>query len=206
MMPLDDKVAAGRKRFTHQNIADGEVNYKDYLVDITGRGEKRYLIVSNNSSVQYSFAENGYLIDTKENFAIIGRIPVGEVYDYPMPNMDFTFVYSDEIPYLTTRGAACISVKMRLEKGKEAVCVSTPMQEFPLQQYRQCLDEKLPKDMVMAQLYCNLASAGLLKQSRAYARQLGFDYPYFFDIGGDCLKKIRQSELYKYIAPLNGLK
>ena len=51
--------------------------YQDYLLDIKGDGDYRYLIVYTWHGGNSRFCEDGYLIDTKDNFAIIGRVNGG---------------------------------------------------------------------------------------------------------------------------------
>lgn len=60
--------------------------YQDYLLDLNGNGEKRFLIVSNwTGGNSHESIEKGYLIDAKHDFIVLGRIQAGEVVDYKLP-------------------------------------------------------------------------------------------------------------------------
>ena len=54
-------------------------DYKPFLLDLTGDGDERYLILTEWSGGNNAFGYRGYLIDTKDNFAIIGEVPAGKI-------------------------------------------------------------------------------------------------------------------------------
>ena len=67
-------------------------DYKPFLLDLTGDGDKRYLILTEWSGGNNAFGYRGYLIDTKDNFSILGEVPAGEIYDYTLDNKGFVFI------------------------------------------------------------------------------------------------------------------
>ena len=86
MIPVGDN----KHRFEFKGIYkqdEKNFKYQDYLIDIKGNGDKRYLLVTNWGGGNHGPYAHGYLIDTKDDFAIIGRIPTGEIYVYLFCNM-----------------------------------------------------------------------------------------------------------------------
>ena len=98
MVPLDDYKGKSGQRFIYKGIGredEKSFNYKDYLIDMKGNGDKRYLLIGSYGGGNRGPYNNGYLIDTKDDFAIIGRVPFGEIYDCPMPDKELIFSYYD---------------------------------------------------------------------------------------------------------------
>ena len=208
MVPLDN-CQTNHRRFVFKGIYRHEeqsFNYLDYLVDIKGNGDKRYLIVANWSGGNSGIYDDGYLIDTKDDFAVIGRIPVGECFDYPMPNTELVFTYYDTIAYFSTRAEVGIRVKKKLQKGKAAEVLYEIQKEISLTPYKKILENKNwldSREFAFGSLYCDLAGAGLLKKLPQYAQKLGFTEKEIADKSLFYLKKIRQSRFYKHIRRLN---
>lgn len=94
------------------------MDYKPFLLDLTGDGDKRYLILTEYLGGNDAFNYKGYLIDTKDNFALLGKVPAGEVWDYPTGNKDFIFTLSAPIAYFGAKGYATVSVDLNPVKGK----------------------------------------------------------------------------------------
>lgn len=182
-------------------------NYKDYLLDMKGDGDYRYLIAYNFHGGNHYLCEDGYLIDTKDDFAIIGRVPAGsESCNYSYPNPDLIFSYLDQIIYFGAAGDATLFVHLKIQKGKEPVCVSEVAKEYSLEYCQEILADKdrpQNREIAFANLYCGLASNGLLKDLNKYAKQLGYsdeeirEYRYYY------LERVKQSRFYKYIYKLN---
>ena len=183
-------------------------DYKPFLLDLTGDGDKRYLILTEWSGGNNAFGYRGYLIDTKDNFAIIGEVPAGEIYDYPLENKDFVFTLSDSIAYFGVNGYATVSVDLKLAKGKEPQLVRGEWSKFSLEPYRKALKDKhyKPYDMALSCLYGDLASRGELSQAAEYARQLGVPAKDAGAIYLDFLAAMKRSRLCKYLEQLNGMK
>ena len=183
-------------------------NYKDYLVDITGSGEKRYLIVGCWSGGNHGLY-SGYLIDAKDNFAVLGPIPCYEAYDYPMPNPNLVFRFFDEIFPLdaeSSQSEVAIFVDLKLQKGKEPVFATVKPEKFSLVPYKNALNTKAWTDarvFTIGQLYCDLASYGLLKDFKNYAKQLDFTDDEIAKAHEYYRKEIRESKFYKYLKELN---
>lgn len=183
-------------------------NYKDYLVDITGSGEKRYLIVGCWSGGNHGIY-SGYLIDAKDNFAVLGPIPCAEIYDYSMPNPNLIFRFFDGIFPLdaeSSQSEVAIFVDLKLQKGKEPVFATVKPEKLSLASYKSILNTKDWTDarvFTIGQLYCPLASCGLLKDFSNYAEQLGFTNDEIAKANEYYRKKIRESKFYKYLKKLN---
>ena len=81
----------GKNRRFVMDFASDVTDYRAYLVDMKGDGDRRHLIVCNyeggNSAAQYQ----AFLIDTKDGFKILKEIPAGECPDYPLHNPDLVF-------------------------------------------------------------------------------------------------------------------
>ena len=146
-------------------------DYKPFLLDLTGDGDKRYLILTEYLGGNDAFNYRGYLIDTKDNFAIIGEVPAGEICDYPTGYKEFIFTLSDSIAYFGARGYATVSVDLKLTKGKEPQLVRGEWSKFSLEPYRKMLKDKYdkPYDIALFCLYGDLASRGELSQAAEYA-------------------------------------
>ena len=124
-------------------FADSGMDYKKYLLDLTDDGDKRYLILTEYLGGNDAFNYRGYLIDTKDNFAIIGEVPAGEICDYPTGNKEFIFTLSDSIAYFGARGYATVSVDLKLVKGKAPELVPAKWAKFTIAPYRKLLNEKI---------------------------------------------------------------
>lgn len=81
----------GKMRRYDMDFADEITDYKQYLLDMKGDGDRRHLIVCNyeggNSGAQYQ----AFLIDVKDGFKILKEIPAGECPDYPIYNPELKF-------------------------------------------------------------------------------------------------------------------
>jgi hypothetical protein len=144
-------------------------DYKPFLLDLTGDGDKRYLILTEYLGGNDAFNYRGYLIDTKDNFAIIGEVPAGEICDYPTGNKEFIFTLSDSIAYFGVNGYATVSVNLKLAKGKEPQLVRGEWSKFSLEPYRKMLKDKYdkPYDIALFCLYGDLASRGEFSQAQS---------------------------------------
>lgn len=71
-------------------------DYHDYLLDMKGDGDYRYLILGDLCSGTAATME-GYLIDAKDDFSLVGRIPVREFISYPKHNPDLIFDFFERI-------------------------------------------------------------------------------------------------------------
>lgn len=214
MVPLGGgDYCAGEKKYrlVFEGVYNDDIKnfrYQDYLVDITGSGEKRYLIASNFSGGSGGSIQ-GYLLDAKDDFAILGPIPGGEYYDYPMPNPELIFRFYDYIFALggQSSGAyAAIYVDLKLRKGKEPAFASVKQKTISLDRITERLYNNNMADarnIALGCLYCELASAGLLQQFRQYAEQLGFTDDEIAKAHEYYRKKIRESKFYKYLKELN---
>lgn len=205
MVPLENTTPYGGSwRFMSKNIEKTkEFRYQDHLVDLQGKGEKRFLIVHNWTGGNAGF-EDGHLIDTMDDFAILGRIPTGEIYDYTYPNPELVFEQHDEIDYFGVSGRAAITVRMKLQKGKAPRILPSSAKKFSLQRYKDRLENETNPEVVLAMLYCDLASAGLLKSFPEYARKLGLSQKAIQKTKDKYRNLIRKSRLYPHIYKLNG--
>ena len=208
MVPVGDN----KHRFEFKGIYkqdEKNFKYQDYLIDIKGNGDKRYLLVTNWGGGNHGPYAHGYLIDTKDNFAIIGRVPTAEICDYPMPNEELVFQYYDVLEYFTPTAPAQVFIEYKLQKGKmpQWIGKTGDIKSFSLESYEKMLEDKNWSDAriyALATLYCDLASLGLLKHFCTSAQSLGFSNEEIADTGEYYGEKLRKSKLYKYIKKLNG--
>ena len=212
MVPLNNDPVQ-KYRFVFKGIYkqdEQDFKIKDYLIDIKGNGDKRYLLITNWGGGNRGPFEHGYLIDTKDNFAIVGRVPTGEVYDYPMPNEELIFKQFDTLESFSMGRAANVFIEYKLRKGKRSLWVGKVDENkyFSLEEYRNILMDKNCSDAreyALARLYCDLASEGLLKYFYRYARYyLNFNDNEIAETGEYYCEKLRKSKFYKYIKKLNG--
>jgi len=212
MVPLDDYKNGFSQRFIYKGIDksnEKSFNYKDYLIDLKGNGDKRYLLIGSYGGGNRGPYDYGYLIDTKDNFAVIGRVSTGEVMDYPMPNHELIFKYYDTIEHFSRGAEASVFIKYKLQKGKMPLLVEQAgdIKSFALESYEKILEDKNWSDArnyALATLYCDLASEGLLKHFCTSAQSLGFSNEEIADTSEYYGEKLRKSKLYKYIKKLNG--
>lgn len=211
MVPLnndpDQKYRFVFKGIYKQNEQDFKI--KDYLIDIKGNGDKRYLLITNWGGGNRGPFEHGYLIDTKDNFAIVGRVPTGEGYDYPMPNEELIFKQFDTLESFSMGREVNVFIEYKLRKGKRSLWVGKVNEDkyFSLEEYRNILMDKNSSDAreyALARLYCDLASVGLLKHFCTSAQSLGFNNDEIAEAGEYYCEKLKKSKLYKYIKKLNG--
>ena len=208
MIPVGDN----KHRFEFKGIYkqdEKNFKYQDYLIDIKGNGDKRYLLVTNWGGGNHGPYAHGYLIDTKDDFAIIGRIPTGEIYDYPMPNEELIFTYYEDLDYFTPMAPVYVFAEYKLQKGKMPIWIEKvgDIKNFSLEGYRKILEDKSWDDSrkyALATLYCDLASLGLLKHFCTSAQCLGFNNEEIAEAGEYYGEKIRKSKLYKFIKKING--
>ena len=208
MIPVGDS----RHRFEFKGIYkqdEKNFKYQDYLIDIKGNGDKRYLLVTNWGGGNHGPYAHGYLIDTKDNFAIIGRVPTAEICDYPMPNEELVFQYYDVLEYFTPTAPAQVFIEYKLQKGKmpQWIGKTGDIKSFSLESYEKILEDKNWSDArnyALATLYCDLASLGLLKLFSQLAQELGFRGNEIAEANKYYSEKLRKSKLYKYLNKLNG--
>ena len=210
MIPLDSYKTT-RQRFEYKGIYktnEKTFKYQDYLVDIKGNGDKRYLIICNWGGGNGGPYDDGYLIDTKDNFSVIGRIPTAEIYDYPMPNPNLIFTFYEPVEYFSARAEVGLTVKKKLQKDKNLLVVPTA-KDFSIEPYKKILADNNWADArayAFGSLYCDLASNGLLKHLTKYARELGFTEKEITDGRKHYQEKIRKNKFYKYISLLNNIR
>ena len=210
MVPMGDEKTRN-SRFEFQGIGRSDeksFNYKDYLIDMKGNGDKRYLLIGYNGGGNRGSYNNGYLIDTKDNFAVIGRVPIGECYDYPMPNNELIFRHYDTIEHFSRGAEASVFIKYKLQKGKMPLVVEQAgdIRYFSLEEYEKILEDKNwseSRKYTLAKLYCDLASKGSLKHFCISAQRLGFSNDEIAEAGEYYGEKLKKSKLYKYIKKLN---
>jgi len=199
----------GKARRMGYASIDSDTDYRDFLIDMKGDGDRRHLVIVEWSGGNSAFGYKGYLIDTKDDFAVIGEIPAGECYDYPYKNLDLVFTFSEEIGYFGASGYAYFQVPLKIEKGKFPVCMFAPAKEFDLEPYKKIMNRESYKgdntDRVMAlyRLYCDLASAGQFSHAEKYAAELGFTPQEINRYGQECSGIIRNGSLYKYLHVAN---
>ena len=83
-------------------------DYKPFLLDLTGDGDKRYLILT-----EYLGGNDAFNYRGKDNFSLLGEVPAGEICDYPTGNKEFIFTLSDSIACFGAQGYATVSVQIR---------------------------------------------------------------------------------------------
>lgn len=188
-------------------FAQSGMDYKPFLLDLKGDGDKRYLILTEWFGGNDAFNYRGYLIDTKDNFICLGEVPAGEICDYPLSNKAFVFTLSDSIAYFGAKGYAAVSVDFKLVKGAAPELVPGEWSEFSLEPYREMLKEKydIPYDIALSTLYCHLANRGELSKAAHYARLLGVPAKDAWQVYLDCLAAMKRSRLRKHLEQLNGM-
>ena len=212
MVPLDDYKGKSGQRFIYKGIGredEKSFNYKDYLIDIKGNGDKRYLLIGSYGGGNRGPYNNGYLIDTKDDFAIVGRVPIGEICNYRMPNEELIFSYDDMLESFSGGAEASVFINYKLQKGKMPLWIGKAgdIKSFSLESYEKILDDKNWSDArnyALATLYCDLASEGLLKHFSQLAQELGFRGNEIAEANKYYSEKLRKSKLYKYLNKLNG--
>ncbi len=127
----------GKARRMGFEFIDSDTDYRDFLIDMKGDGDRRHLAIVEWSGGNSAFGYKGYLIDTKDDFAVIGEIPAGECYDYTYKNPNLVFTFSEEIAYFGASGYAYLQVPLKIEKGKFPVCMFAPAKEFDLEPYKE---------------------------------------------------------------------
>lgn len=212
MVPLSDYKGESSQRFIYKGMGredEKNFDYKDYLIDIKGNGDKRYLLIGSYGGGNRGPYDNGYLIDTKDNFAIVGRVPIGEICDYKMPNEELIFSYDEMLESFAGGAEAGVYINYKLQKGKMPQLVEQigNINDFSLEEYKKILEDKNwseARNYALAKLYCDLASCGLLKHFYKSAQSLGFDDDETVEAGEYYGVKLRKSKLCKYIKKLNG--
>ena len=211
MVPLDDYKNGFSQRFIYKGIDKSDeksFDYKDYLIDLKGNGDKRYLLIGSYGGGNRGPYDYGYLIDTKDDFAVIGRVSTGEVMDYPMPNHELIFKYYDTIEHFSGGAEASVFIKYKLQKGKMPLVVEQAgdIRYFSLEEYEKILEDKNwseSRKYTLAKLYCDLASKGSLKHFCISAQRLGFSNDEIAEAGEYYGEKLKKSKLYKYIKKSN---
>ena len=187
---------------------ENDDDFRKYLVDLKGDGDKRHLILVDWYGGNSAFGYTGYLLDAKDHFKCLGKVPAGEGYGYPAKNPHLEFVYSEEVEYFGAGGYAELTVPMRLENGK-TVPVVRRRETFDLTGYSKelkwenCTDEQYLRRMVFIKLYADLASCGLLKKGPEFARQLGYDPDEIRIYQEESLKRIRECRFWQYLKAIN---
>jgi len=204
MKPLDAEPHNGHQRFSFDwAYRQKGSDYRDCVVDLTGDGDKRYLILVD-AGPGNTGPEIGYLLDVKDNFKLLGKIPVGETYDYPMPNPDLVMSFYDVIAYFGAGGWAEIHATLKLGGG-EPVCVSERAKSLPVLKKITETDPEIRMQSLIC-LYCELASAGRLQHAESIALHSGFTPEEIQSEGGETVQRIRTSELWQFLGPLNQMK
>jgi len=198
---------------------DEPFDYHDYLLDMKGDGDYRYLILGDLSNGTAATME-GYLIDAKDDFAIVGRIPVREFISYPKNNPDLIFDFFERIDYMGALDGGYIHIKMRIQKGKEPQYVETEKRPFSIKVFeKELLDTKIVKrlstkddtgfnfddpipwykEVAFHKLCGELFSNGELDKLHDYAKQMGFSETEISEWESECMKLIHTLELYEYV-------
>lgn len=189
-------------------------DYRDYLLDLKGDGDNRYLILASLCS---GTAANmhGYLLDAKDDFSVVGRIPVRESISYPKHNPDLVFDFEDRIGSFGW-DSGYISARLKIQKGKFPVWIQKDIDAFSFKKYEDALkplsgseSDNLTKEeaqffswkreIVFDKLCCELFVRGELFKLENYAFQLGFKDEETKQFKESCMRLIRSSELYPYI-------
>lgn len=191
--------------------SDKPRDYRDYLVDLKGDGDKRYLIVTTYNGGNSAYSFEGYLLDAKDNFAFVGMIPVHEITRYPAKNPDLIFKFCEEISYFGAMGTAAVSILMKLEKGKAPSLVIPKEKPFDLRPHQEYLKHLLGNSLkrkyavepAIYVLYCSLASEGKIKAAQTAAKLLGFTKQEIEEYGNACLERLRRCESYPLLVRIN---
>ena len=190
-----------RADFVHYKDVES-FDYHDYLLDIKGDGDRRYLILAS-LCVGTAAIMHGYLLDAKDDFSIVGKIPVREFITYPKHNPDLVFDYEDRIGnYGWDNGF--IRITMKIQKGKFPVYIQQEKEEFSLKKYEDELKKEhfwieAEREIVFDKLCCDLFTRGELFYLDQYAHQLGFTDEEVKEWKKCYMSLIKSSELYDYI-------
>ncbi|MCI5780050.1 MAG: hypothetical protein MR051_09630 [Lentisphaeria bacterium] len=189
-------------------------DWRDFLTDIRGDGDKRYLILADWGGGNSAYCYDGYLIDAKAGFAYLGEVPAGEMVGYKLPNPELIFFHSDDVEYFGVHGYATIGVNLKLVPGKEPEFAGKRMKAFHVSEFRRDLANPDQTDKLMGEkeyrwmmflcLYCDLATGGWMKHARAIAKKGGFTQAEIDEYDPKARKSIRTSRYYKYLVRLNG--
>lgn len=190
-------------------------DYHDFLLDMKGDGDRRYLILADLCTGTAANM-NGVLIDTKDDFSVVGEVPVHEYISYPKINPDLIFEFDERVDYFGNWGAGYITVSMRVQKGKTPEYVKIDKPPFSLKQFMETLKEDnlwnesssggvfcdpilLCKQVVFNRLCCSLFSCGEMNKLHDYAIQLGYTTEECDSLEIECVTKIHGTSLYNYI-------
>lgn len=182
----------------------GDADYQECLIDLKGDGDARYLIVAEWGGGNDAYNYRGWLVDTKDHFAIVGPIPAGEIHDYDVPNPELIFDFSEEIAYFGVRGYASISFPFKIRTGSAPVLVPPSRRPASLFRFDPARYLKYEDDVGIYRLYCDLAEIGQLRQAAAIAAELGFPKEAIEKDGSACLDRLRRCHFYPILKSLNG--
>jgi len=182
----------------------GDADYQKCLLDLKGDGDARYLIVAEWGGGNGAYHYRGWLVDTKDHFAIVGPIPAGEIYDYDIPNPELIFDFSEEIAYFGASGYASIRFPFRIRTGAAPVLVPPSRRPASLFRFDPTHYLEYGDDMGIYRLYCDLAEMGQLRQAAAIAAELGFSKEAIKEHGSACLARLRECHFYPILKFLNG--
>ena len=194
-------------------------DYHDYLLDMKGDGDHRYLILGDLCSGTAATME-GYLLDAKDDFSLVGRIPVREFISYPKHNPDLVFDFFERIHYFGSLDGGYIHIKMKIQKGEKPQYVETEKRPFSIKEFeKELLDDRIVKslsskddtgfhfdtpipycrEVAFHKLCCELFSNGELDKLHDYAKQMGCSEVEIREIESECMEYIHGCELYKYV-------
>ena len=194
-------------------------DYHDYLLDMKGDGDYRYLILGDLSSGTAATME-GYLLDVKDDFAVVGEIPVREFISYPKHNPDLIFDFFERMQYFGWADGGYIHIKMKLQKGKSPQYVETEKRPFSIKEFEEELlgdgilkklsskndtgfhfadPTLLCKEVAFHKLCGELFSNGELDKLHDYANQMGFSKEEIQKLESECMHSIHGCKLFKYI-------
>ena len=163
---------------------------------------------------------HGYLLDAKDDFAIVGKIPVRELISYPKNNPDLIFDFFERIDYMGALDGGYIHIKMKIQKGKDPQYVETEKHPFSEKVFEKELldtrivkrlstrddtgfifDDPVPycKEVAFHKLCGELFSNGELDKLHDYAKQMGFSETEIQKLEGECMKLIHRLDLYEYV-------
>jgi len=194
-------------------------DYHDYLLDMKGDGDYRYLILGDLSTGTAAIME-GYLLDVKDDFAVVGEIPVREFISYPKHNHDLIFDFFERIQYFGWADGGYIHIKMKLQKGKSPQYVETEKCPFSIKEFEEKLlgaeivkklsskDDTgfhfndpvlLCKEVAFHKLCGELFSNGELDKLHDYAKQMGYSEEEIRKLENECMARISGCSLFKYV-------
>ena len=195
----------GHKTYTRTSAEfPDKVDYQPCLLDLKGDGDARYLIVVEWGGGNDAFNYRGWLVDTKDNFAIAGPVPAGECPDYKTPNPDLIFKFSEEVAYFGVRGYVSIGFPFKLKTGSMPELIPPPARPAALFDGDPARYLEDDDEVGICRLYSHLAEIGQLRQAPAVAEELGFPKEAIETYGPACLDALRACRYAPLLKRLNG--